>query len=73
VDSEGTMCDHYEGCACHTWAPNEKAAGITDILAHTYQPFLALKGRVKYLTYVPGSADWLTSTFATRKEDLPTV
>jgi hypothetical protein len=53
------LCGHAKACGCHAMAPSERQAGLVDILAH---PFVGhLLRDVRYLSYVPGAPEWLTS------------
>lgn len=77
----GVTCEHAKSCACHMYAPSEQRAGTTDLFAHPFQTLttnemqdiaegLPVKRlEVRYLSYVPGSAEWLTSPFPTRRQE----
>jgi len=64
------VCGHAKGCACHTHSSSEFVAGLNDLLAHTYKaPEIVVSSEVRYLSYVPGSAEWLTSPFPTPRQE----
>jgi hypothetical protein len=77
----GVTCEHSKSCACHQYALAEQKAGVVDLFAHRFQTLTTNEMQdiaeglpvprleVRYLSYVPGSAEWLTSPFPTRRQE----